>query len=216
MIKVLLLSLHSHSNKTKCCFVFWCLFCVNNLNVLRPRQKILSFSACSYCFMLFMLLFWLDWPQLMLAASWCAVLIVSRNFSPTLPQSSPFYVIRSSSVRTFARVWFPSYCLSLSISLLWSSPHFSPPFTVVWTALTVVTPEDPAALTLILLPPLPPLLHTTSSTITTATGTAARRCPSRPRSGSRASLPTTRASCLHRTNSALHLNRPRPCRLKQR
>lgn len=88
MIKVLLLSLRSHSNKTKCCFAFWYLFCVNN--VLRPRHKILSFSACSYCFMLFMLLFWLDWPQLMLAASWCAVLIVSRPFSPTLPQSSPF------------------------------------------------------------------------------------------------------------------------------
>lgn len=85
MIKVLLLSLRSHSNKTKCCFVFWYLFCVNNLNALPPRHKILSFSACSYCFMLFTLLFWLDWPQLLLAASWCAVLIVSHPFSPTLP-----------------------------------------------------------------------------------------------------------------------------------
>lgn len=49
----------------------------------------LLFPACSYCFLLFML-FWFDWPQLMLAASWCAVLIVSCPFSPTLPQSSPF------------------------------------------------------------------------------------------------------------------------------
>lgn len=89
MIKVLLLSLRSHSNKTKCCFVFWYLFCLNNLNILGPRHKILSFSACSYCFMLFMLLFWLDWPQLMLAASWCAVLIVSRPVSSILPHPLP-------------------------------------------------------------------------------------------------------------------------------
>lgn len=37
-----------------------------------------------------MLLFWLDWPQLLLAASWRAVLIVSRPVSSTLPQSSHF------------------------------------------------------------------------------------------------------------------------------
>lgn len=71
-----------------------------------------------------MLLFWLDWLKLMLAASWCAVLIVSHPVSSTLPHSLP-------SCRPFFLLpvfWFPSYCLSLSISLLWSSPHFSPPF----------------------------------------------------------------------------------------
>lgn len=73
------------------------------------------------------------------------------------------------------------------------------------------------ALTLTLLPPLlPPLPHITSFTIITpATDTAAPRYPCRPRLGSLASLPTTRASFLHRRTKTHRPNPPHQCQLNQ-
>lgn len=182
-----------------------------------------------------MLLFWLDWPQSLPSASWCVVNCLPPCLLHIPPTPPPilclhfrsiihfsFFLIQSSFFYPCLWVQLILFMLPVTAKLLLAlviCSFLTPsPFTVVWTALTVVTPEDPVALTLILLPPLlPPLLHTTSSTtITPVIGTAAPHYPSRPQRGSLASPPTIRASYLHHKTNTQCPNHPRPCKLKQR
>lgn len=60
----------------------------------------------------FVLLFWLDWPQSRLAASWCAVLIVSHPVSSTFPRSSPFIPSLIPFISSS-----PNFCFFKSMSL---------------------------------------------------------------------------------------------------
>lgn len=73
-----------------------------------------------------MLLFWLDWPQLMLAASWRAVLIVSHPVSSTLPQSSQFMLPILLLLLSISRLI--SFILPVTVNLppLVTSSFFTP------------------------------------------------------------------------------------------
>lgn len=197
-----------------------CLCTFNSfVHFLKGQRQLLTPCPVVFAKFCFMLLF-----LLLASITGCCIsmLFVNRlpslclllhTSAPTTPDLS-FQLCPSVLVPPSGYLWF-SLCAAFC-PLLPLLPLLSPS-AVVWTALTVVTPEDPAALTLILLPPLlPPLLHTTSSTTTPGTATAAPRCPSRPRRASPASLRTTRDSRRRRTTSTPPLSRPRPCRLKPR
>lgn len=231
MFKSLLSCTNSHSNYSVYAFlvvIFLCVFSRSHVKGIKCCDSLLAVTVLCWL----MLLFWLDWPQSRPSASWCVVLIVSRPVSSTSPP--PILCLHSRSIIPFCFfliqpsffdpclwvrliLFLPSVTAKL-LSLVICSFLTPSPFTVVWTALTVVTPEDPVALTLILLPPLlPPLPHTTSSTtIMPVIGTEAPHYPSRPQLGSPASPPMTQASYLHHMTSTQCPNHPRPCQLKQR
>lgn len=79
------------------------------------------------------LLFWLDWPQSLPAASWCAVLIVSHPVSSTFPQSLAFipsllFLLSLSYLTSLLPCLWVHLILFTRLSLpnlsfLWSSPQ---------------------------------------------------------------------------------------------
>ena len=81
----------------------------------------------------FVLLFWLAWPQSLLAASWCGVLIVSHPVSSTSPPSNPL----------------PSSLFYLSFTQL---SFFNP---CLWVHLILFTPPPVTAKPLLPLTPFP-------------------------------------------------------------
>lgn len=73
----------------------------------------------------FVLLFWLDWPQSLPAASWCAVLIVSHPVSSTFPPNPlpSFLPCYSLYLFFFTQLSFLNPCLWVHLILFTSAYH---------------------------------------------------------------------------------------------